>query len=106
PEPILNQSRTNFLQFAVAPSGTDLLRDHAPIGGQCVVGDLFGLLFLFLIEKEAIQETAERNREALCDPVVDNQTHTFCSFQSMRFCLVLLDRTDGETPPRAPSIRS
>jgi len=70
------------------------------------VSDLFGLLFLFLIEKKPIQETTERNRGALRDPVVDDQTHAFCSFQSMRLCCVLFDRTDSETPSRSPSVRS
>jgi len=35
------------------------------------VSDLFGLLFLFLIEKKPIQETTERNRGSLRDPVVE-----------------------------------
>src|SRR5581483_1278576 len=106
PQPILNQSGTNFSQLAFAPLGTDVLRNHAPIGGQCVVSDLFGLLLLLLIEKKPIQETTERNRGALSDPVVDDQTHAFCSFQSVRFCCVLFDCTDSETPSRAPSVRS
>lgn len=70
------------------------------------MSDLFGFLFLFLIDKKAIQETTEGNRGALRDPVVDDQTHAFCSFQSMRLCRIFFDRTDSETPSRPSSVRS
>jgi hypothetical protein len=33
---------------------------------------LFGVLFLFLIEKEPVEEAAEENRISTCNAVVDH----------------------------------
>jgi hypothetical protein len=68
------------------------------------VGDLFGFLFLFLIEQETVEEATEENRFSPCNAVVDHQPHALCCFQSMRLCLVLFYRPDGETPSRPVSV--
>jgi len=36
------------------------------------VGDLFGILFLFLIEEETVEEAAEENRISTCNAIVDH----------------------------------
>jgi hypothetical protein len=41
------------------------------------VSDLFGFLFLFLIEKETIEDATEENRFSPQDPIVDHQPHAF-----------------------------
>jgi hypothetical protein len=53
---------SDVLQVGVAPLGPDVLTNHASVRGYSVVGDLSGGLFLFLIEKETVEETAEENR--------------------------------------------
>jgi hypothetical protein len=68
------------------------------------VGDLFGFLFLFLIEKKTVEEATEENRFSACNAVVDHQPHALCCFQSMRLCLVLFYRPDGETPSCPASV--
>jgi hypothetical protein len=35
------------------------------------VGDLFGVLFLFLIEKEPVEDAAKENRISTCNTIVD-----------------------------------
>ena len=62
------------------------------------MGDLFGFLFLFLIEKETVEDATEENRFSTCNAIVDHQPHAFRCFQSMGLCLVLFYRSDGETP--------
>jgi hypothetical protein len=59
---------------------------------------LFGVLFLFLIDQETVEDATEENRVSAQDPIVDHQPHAFCCFQGMRLCLVLFYRPDGETP--------
>jgi hypothetical protein len=44
------------------------------------VGDLFGVLFLFLIEKEPGEDAAKENRILTCDAIVDHQTYAFRCF--------------------------
>jgi hypothetical protein len=36
------------------------------------VGDLFGFLFLFLIEKETVEDATEENRFSACNAIVDH----------------------------------
>ena len=61
------------------------------------MSDLFGFLFLFLIEKETVEDATEENRFSACNAIVDHQPHAFCCFQSMGHCLVLFYRSNGET---------
>jgi hypothetical protein len=68
------------------------------------VGNLLGFLFLFLIEKETVEEAAEENRFSALNAVVDHQPHALGCFQSMRLCLVLFYRSDGETPSLPASV--
>ena len=56
------------------------------------MGDLFGFLFLFLIEKKTVEEATveeatEENRFSACNAVVDHQAHALCCFQSTRLFL-------------------
>jgi len=44
------------------------------------VSYLFGFLFLFLIEKETIEDATEENRFSAQDPIVDHQPHAFRCF--------------------------
>src|SRR5271157_4720846 len=90
--------RTNVLQIRLAPLGIDVLADHAPVGGESAVGDLFGILFLLLLEKETVQNAAEEHRCPGSDPTVDQQPHPFCCLQGMCFRFVFFYRSDGETP--------
>jgi hypothetical protein len=62
------------------------------------VSDLFGFLFLFLIDQETVEDATEENRISAQDPIVDHQPHAFCCFQGMGLRLVLFDGSDGETP--------
>ena len=39
------------------------------------MGDLFGFLFLFLIEKETVEDATEENRFSACNAIVDHQPH-------------------------------
>ena len=66
------------------------------------MSDLFGFLFLFLIEKETVEDATEENRFSAQDPIVDHQPHAFCCFQGVGLRLVLFDRSDGE-PPSVPA---
>jgi hypothetical protein len=47
------------------------------------VSDLFGILLLFLIEQETVEDAAEENRFSAQDPIVDHQPHAFRSFQGV-----------------------
>jgi hypothetical protein len=58
------------------------------------VGDLFGFLFLFLIEQETIEDATEKNRISAQDPIADHQPHAFPCFQGVGLRLVLFDRSD------------
>src|SRR5271166_1114219 len=84
----------------------DVLADHAPVGGESTVGDLFGILFLLLLEKETVQNAAEEHRCPGSDPTVDQQPHPFCCLQGMCFCFVFFYRPDGETPSLLATVRS
>jgi hypothetical protein len=66
------------------------------------VSDLFGFLFLFLIEQETVEDAAEENRFSAQAPIVDHQPHAFRCFQGVGLRLVLFDGTDGE-PPSGPA---
>jgi hypothetical protein len=68
------------------------------------VGDLFGFLFLFLIEKEPVQEAAKENRISTSHAIVDHEPHAFCCFQGMSLCLVFFYRSDGEHPSGPASV--
>jgi hypothetical protein len=68
------------------------------------VGYLFGFLFQFLIEKETVEEATKENRFSAWNAIVDHQPHAFCCLQSMRLCLVLFYRSDGETPSFPASV--
>ena len=70
------------------------------------MSDLFGVLFLFLIEKETVQDATEENRFSAQDAIVDHQPHAFCCFQGMGLRLVLFYRSDGETPSFPASVRN
>ena len=61
------------------------------------MSDLFGVLFLFLIDQETVEDATEENRFAAQDPIVDHQPHAFGCFQGVGLRLVLFDRSDGET---------
>ena len=47
------------MQIYVAPLGMDMSADHAPVGAKSTVGDLYGFLFLLLLDKETVQNAAE-----------------------------------------------
>jgi hypothetical protein len=66
------------------------------------VSDLFGILFLPLIEQETVEDATEENRFSTQDPVVDHQPHAFRCFQGVGLRLVLFDSSDGE-PPSGPA---
>ena len=68
------------------------------------MGELFGFLFLFLIEKKTVEEATEENRFSACNAIVDHQPHAFCCLQSMRLCLVLFYRPDGKPPSFLASV--
>ncbi|MGO9864876.1 MAG: hypothetical protein ACLPLR_14780 [Terriglobales bacterium] len=68
------------------------------------MGDLFGFLFLFLIEKKTVEEAKEENRFSACDAIVDQQPHAFCCLQNMRLCLVLFYCSDGKPPSFLASV--
>jgi hypothetical protein len=59
------------LQIHIAPLGKDVLADHAPVGGKSTVGDLFGFLFLLLLDKETVQNPAEEHWFPGSKPIVD-----------------------------------
>jgi hypothetical protein len=61
------------------------------------VSDLFGVLFLFLIEQETVEDATEENRFSPQDPIVDHQPHAFRCFQGVGLRLVLFYGSDGET---------
>ena len=61
------------------------------------MSDLFGFLFLFLIEKETVEDATEENRFSACNAIVDHQPHAFRCFQGVGLRLVLFDRSNGET---------
>jgi hypothetical protein len=71
------------------------------------VSDLFGVLFLFLIEKERVEDATEENRFSAQDAIVDHQPHAFCCFQGMGLRPVLFyqpirfARTAGDAPKNA-----
>jgi hypothetical protein len=66
------------------------------------VSDLFGILFLFLIEQETVEDATEENRISAQHPIVDHQPHAFCCFQGVGLRLVLFDGSDGE-PSSGPA---
>src|SRR5260370_4004636 len=68
--------------------------------------DLFGFLFLFLVEKETVEDATEENRFSAQDPIVDDQPDAFRCFQGVGLRLVLFDRSDGETPSFPASVRN
>ncbi len=61
------------------------------------MSDLFGRLFLFLIEQETVEDATEKNRFSAQDLIVDHQPHAFRYFQGVGLLrLVLFDGSDGE----------
>ena len=56
------------------------------------MSDLFGILFLFLIEQETVEDATEENRFSAQDPIVDHQLHAFCCFQCVGRPLVIFKR--------------
>ena len=68
------------------------------------MGELFGFLFLFLIEQETVEEAAKENRFSACNAIVDHQPHAFCCLQSMCLCLELFYGSDGQTPSFPASV--
>jgi hypothetical protein len=66
------------------------------------VSDLFGILFLFLIDQETVEDATEENRISAQDPIVDHQPHAFRCLQGMGLRLVLFDGSDGE-PSSGPA---
>jgi len=66
------------------------------------VSDLFGVLFLFLIDQETVEDATEENRFSAQDPIVDHQPHAFRCFQGVGLRPVLFDGSDGE-PSSGPA---
>jgi hypothetical protein len=60
-QPILHKGRSDVLQTKIAPLRTQVATDDAAIGRQRLVGDLFGFLFLLLLDQESVQDAAERD---------------------------------------------
>jgi len=54
------------------------------------VGDLFGFLFLFLIEKDRSRRPQKENRISTCQASLIYEPHAFCCFQGMSLCLYFL----------------
>jgi DNA-binding CsgD family transcriptional regulator len=63
------------------------------------VGDLFGFLFLFLIEKETVEDATEENRFSTCNAIVNHQQHAFGCFQSMGLRLKSVPTSDRAIRP-------
>ena len=66
------------------------------------MSDLFGILCLFLVDQETVEDATEENLFSAQHAIIDHQPHAFFCLQGVGLRLVLFDGPYGE-PSSGPA---